>query len=83
VVVTPLVDDRVVDSATRLAAQGHSVTVLSPDVTTGETPGSAVSRIERERRIHHLRGRGLRVQEWSPDEPLYTTMARAEARWDR
>lgn len=81
VIVSPLVDDDPVEAATRLGAHGHAVTVLSPDVTTDETAGSAVSRVERARRIHDLRGSGVRVQEWSPDEPLFTTMSRAAERW--
>lgn len=79
--VTPLVDDDPLEVVTRLEAHGHPVTVLTPDVTSTDSPGGTVSRVERAHRVHELRESGVRVLEWSPDEPLYTTMARAQRRW--
>ncbi len=44
---TPLLDDRAADAAKRLAAYGHAVTVVSPDMTGGDSPGRTVERIDR------------------------------------
>jgi uncharacterized protein (DUF58 family) len=81
VLVTPLLDDDPVELVTRLEAHGYPVTVLAPDVTDPNTPGGTVARVERTHRLHDLRETGVRVVEWSPDEPLYTTVSRAERRW--
>lgn len=81
VLVSPLLDDEPVGIVTRLRAHGHPVTVLSPDVTAGETPGGTLARIDRAHRVHELREDETRVLEWSPDEPLHTAVARAERRW--
>jgi uncharacterized repeat protein (TIGR01451 family) len=77
---SPFLDDDAVTDARRLAAHGHAVTAYVPDLT-GETPGGAVSRFERDRRLRRLHGDGVRVVSWSPDEPLRAATARATARW--
>nr|WP_252718821.1 hypothetical protein [Haloarcula sp. CBA1122] len=77
---TPLLDDRAADAAKRLAAYGHAVTVVSPDMTTGDSPGSTVERIDRTARLDDLRGR-VRVVDWTPAEPLAKALIRATERW--
>ncbi|AJF26332.1 hypothetical protein SG26_11635 [Haloarcula sp. CBA1115] len=77
---TPLLDDRASDAAKRLAAYGHAVTVVSPDMTTGDSPGSTVERIDRTARLDDLRGR-VRVVDWTPAEPLAKALIRATERW--
>ncbi|KZX48048.1 DUF58 domain-containing protein [Haloarcula sp. K1] len=77
---TPLLDDRAADAAKRLAAYGHAVTVVSPDMTTGDSPGSTVERIDRTARLDNLRGR-VRVVDWTPAEPLAKALIRATERW--
>ncbi|WP_420182478.1 DUF58 domain-containing protein [Haloarcula sp. KBTZ06] len=77
---TPLLDDRAADAAKRLAAYGHAVTVVSPDMTTGDSPGSTVERIDRTARLDDLRGR-VRVADWTPAEPLAKALIRATERW--
>ncbi len=79
---TPLLDSRARDVAKRLAACGREVTVVSPDVTTGDTPGNTVERITRADRIDDLRGT-VGVVDWDPSEPLSTGLARASAGWSR
>ncbi|PSQ20055.1 DUF58 domain-containing protein [Halobacteriales archaeon QS_8_69_26] len=81
VLVSPLLDDDPVGLVNRFRAHGHPVTVVSPDVTAGETPGDTLARIDRAHRVHELRESETRVLEWSPDEPLHTAVARAERRW--
>lgn len=80
VVVTPLLDDEPVNAASRFAAHGHDVTVVSPAVTP-ETPGGRLAAIDRESRVSTLRGDGVHVVDWSPAEPLSVAMDRAARRW--
>jgi len=77
---TPLLDDRATDAAKRLSAYGHAVTVVSPDMTTGDSPGSTVERIDRMARLDDLRGT-VRVVDWTPAEPLAKALIRATERW--
>ncbi|MBV0923301.1 DUF58 domain-containing protein [Halomicroarcula limicola] len=77
---TPLLDDRAADAAKRLAAHGHSVTVLSPDVTTDETPGGTLAGFDRAERLDGLRP-SVRVVDWTPTDPLATALLRAESGW--
>lgn len=83
VFVTPLLDDAPVRIATSMVAHGHSVTVVSPDMTQTTTPGGTVSRIERHDRLRSLRENRVRVIEWSPDEPLQIAVERTIERWSR
>ncbi|MDQ2071414.1 DUF58 domain-containing protein [Haloarcula sp. NS06] len=77
---TPLLDDRAADAAKRLAAYGHAVTVVSPDMTTGDSPGRTVEQIDRTARLDTLRGT-VRVVDWTPTEPLAKALIRATERW--
>jgi uncharacterized protein (DUF58 family) len=77
---SPFVDDQPTSAVRRLQAHGHAVTVVTPDLA-GETLGGSISRLDRKRRLSSLRQREIRVVEWSPDEPLYTAVDRATARW--
>lgn len=77
---TPLLDDRSARTARRLDAQGHEVTVVSPDVTTDETPGGLLTRVERRDRLRQLRST-LRLVEWQPAEALATAVARSNGGW--
>ena len=83
VFVSPLLDDAPRRLVRTLQADGTDVTVLSPDVTSGGSPGRAIARIERHERLRALRRRGLRVVDWSTDEPLSATLERAQHRWSR
>lgn len=77
---TPLLDDRAASTARQLDARGHEVTVVSPDVTTAETPGGLVTRIERRERLRSLRS-AVRLVEWSPEEALAAAVDRASGGW--
>jgi len=80
VVCSPLTDDSAVRMTKTLAARGHAVTVVSPDMTP-DTTGGNLARIERSKRVDALRRAGIRLVEWSPDDALAVAMARAERRW--
>ena len=80
---SPLADDVAAAVAERFRAYGHPVTLVSPDVTATETPGGAVERIERDRRLASVREAGARVVDWSPDDPIRTAVSKATARWSR
>jgi uncharacterized protein (DUF58 family) len=77
---TPLLDDRSANTARQLDARGHEVTVVSPDVTTEETPGGLVTRIERRQRLQSLRAT-LRLVEWAPEEALAAAVDRSSGGW--
>ena len=77
---SPLADDAAETMASRLAADGHAVTVLAPDVTAGETAGERLAALERENRVAHLRAADVAVVDWSTDEPLGVTLVRAKER---
>ncbi|WP_224448469.1 DUF58 domain-containing protein [Haloprofundus salilacus] len=79
---SPLADDEAVEFARRFEAYGHRTTVLAPDVTP-ETPGGTLARLDREERLRDLRSRGVRVAEWSPDEPLHVAVERGSKGWAR
>jgi len=81
VFVTPLPDVEPAQTAQRLEASGHDVRILAPDVTTTATPGSTVERIEWLHRVREVRESGVKVAEWSPDEPLRSAFRRARRRW--
>jgi len=81
VFVSPLLDDDAATVTGQLQAHGHTTTVVSPDVTTDETPGGRIARIDRAARIEELRESGRRVIDWSIDEPLYAAVERSSRRW--
>lgn len=83
VFVTPLLDDPPTSVARRLDAEGYDCTVLSPDVTRTETPGSCLEHIERRERLRTLRGRGLQVADWPTERPLSVALERAHREWSR
>lgn len=70
ILLTPLIDDYIATIAGRLDAYGHAATVLSPDITGGETPGQRLARTERGLRIERLRGNQIPVIDWAPTDPL-------------
>jgi uncharacterized repeat protein (TIGR01451 family) len=81
-VISPLVDDEPGEVARRLRASGHDVRILAPDVTSTRSPGATIERIEWLDRVSRVRGSGVKVAAWSPDEPLLTAFQRARRRWD-
>ncbi len=78
---SPVVDDFAVQTARRLDAYGHLVTVVSPDPTTDETAGTQLARVERSNRLSALRSSGLRVVDWGEETPLETELERSARRW--
>jgi uncharacterized repeat protein (TIGR01451 family) len=77
---TPLLDDTAADVAKRFAAYGHEVTLVTPDVTGGETPGATLESLDRDERVDDLRS-AVRVVDWQPDQPLSKALLQAVGRW--
>ncbi len=61
----------------RLAADGHHVTAVSPDVTATDTPGRTLAAADRALALADARAAGASVVDWAPDEPLASAVARA------
>lgn len=78
---TPLADDAILAAARSLESGGTAVTVVSPDVTTSDTVGGRLARVERANRVHELQGSGVPVVDWETDEPLGTALLRATEGW--
>ncbi|WP_275738068.1 DUF58 domain-containing protein [Halorhabdus sp. SVX81] len=72
---SPVADDAVVDLVEQLRAEGHAVTVLSPQTAPG-TVGGRVAALERAGRIDQLRMLGAAVVDWSREEKLPIALAR-------
>jgi uncharacterized repeat protein (TIGR01451 family) len=83
VFVSPLLDDAPLRFLRTLQADGTDVTVLSPNVTTTDSPGGTAARIERHERLRKLRRRQCRVIDWAVDTPLSVALERAEHGWSR
>lgn len=81
VFVTPLADEFAASAVLTLEARRRAPTVVTPDVTSGTTPGARLARAERDQRIRSLREAGVRVVDWEPDKPLGTTIVDARERW--
>lgn len=81
ILLSPLPDDDIVEAALSLEARGNAVTVVSPDVTTADTVGGRLARVERENRVHSLHQSGVPVIDWDPERPLGTVLLRAAEGW--
>ncbi|USZ68343.1 DUF58 domain-containing protein [Halorussus salilacus] len=77
VVVSPVLDEWPGSLARALAVRGHDCTVLSPDVTGGESPGRAVAATRRTVRVRDLRATGAGVVDWDVAEPLGVALERS------
>jgi len=77
VVCSPALDEFPAALARRLAADGHEVTAVSPDVTATDTPGRTLAAADRALALAALRSTGAGVVDWSPDESLASAVARA------
>jgi uncharacterized protein (DUF58 family) len=80
ILLTPLLDDAIVEAALSLEAGGNAVTVVSPDVTTDETLGGRLARIQRDNRVTSLQGSGVPVVDWDTDDSLGTVLLHAVGR---
>ncbi len=79
IALTPLLEDRQVDTLVRLLSAGHDVTVVMLDVLP-DTPGGRIDGLDRDDRIDSLRRRGAVVLPWTPEEPLSVALARSSRR---
>nr|WP_275690788.1 DUF58 domain-containing protein [Halorubellus sp. JP-L1] len=75
--VTPALDEFPVTVTETLEGHGHAVTVVSPDVTDGESLGGRLARVERSERVRSLRGLEATVVDWALDDPLPLALAPA------
>jgi len=78
---TPLLDDSA-SLARRIDAHGHLVTVLSPDVTAGDTPERGWSRSSAANGSANCAGRGS-ARPSGETGPSPVAVARATGRWSR
>jgi len=76
-VVSPLLDNGVLDAVLRLGAD-HDVTVVSPDVTASDagSEGRRLAALERGSRLRTLRQTGVTVVDWPIADPLSVTLHR-------
>lgn len=80
---TPVLDTVPITAVRRLVADQIPVTVVSPDVTSGETPGKRIQTVDRQIRLKTLRGLGAEVIDWDTDEPVALALERAVDRGRR
>lgn len=81
VIVTPLADEFIVEAALELAGAGRPVTVVSPDMTTTDTPGSRLATVERHNRIDTLRRSRVTLVDWDIQTSLARALMETEQRW--
>lgn len=74
IIFSPLIDDFVNTLAGRLIWFNYPITVVSPDVTSHSTPGTTLTKIERDLRIAALQTRGIHVIDWAEDERIMVAM---------
>lgn len=70
IVCTPLVDDWPVELAEALCGREYATVVVSPDVTTGSTPGQRLAAVRRRLRADAIEREGGAVIDWTPDGPI-------------
>lgn len=70
VLLSPLCDDDVAETATALNVHGHAVSVVSPRVTADGTTARRLAGVERRNRITELRNAEIPVVDWDPQRPL-------------
>lgn len=80
-VLSPLTDEFIARTALEFEADGHAVSVISPDVTDAETPGGRLALVERNARTQTLREAGIRVIDWTPDSSVGTALLDAQEWW--
>lgn len=73
-VVSPLLDDALVETVRLLDAEGQAASVISPDVTVSEGVGRTLAAVERETRIRELRQVDVPVVDWMPRRSLAATI---------
>lgn len=82
ILLTPLCDDGAHRVAQRLDRGAGAVTVITPDVTAGRSPGGRLARLERDHRLTALRNAGIPTVDWNSEEPLGAALTALE-RWER
>lgn len=67
---SPLLDNFGVTTAQHFEANGHTVTVISPNITTEDTLGGELAKIARRNRVRSLRTSQVPVCDWTPEDPI-------------
>lgn len=78
VFLTPLCDEASYRLARRLVARGNPTTVLSPDPTVTESPGTRLVATERREHLSQLREAGVAVYDWPADASLASVLESRE-----
>jgi len=82
-ILSPVADDEIVETARRIDAHGNSVSIVSPDVTTDGSPGRRLAKLEREARLSKLRQSEIPVVDWDVDVPLAKVLAHTREQWSK
>jgi uncharacterized repeat protein (TIGR01451 family) len=80
VVVSPLLDEGVLETVDTLVERQRTVSVLSPDVTRAETLGARLASLDRYHHLRQVERRGIPVVDWAADEPLQEALVRVADR---
>ncbi|WP_299334189.1 DUF58 domain-containing protein [Haloplanus sp.] len=78
VLLTPLCDGDALDVARRFESDNAHVTVVSPDVTSADTPGGRLARLERDSRLAALRNANIPAADCDPATPLGSALEHVE-----
>lgn len=78
---SPVADDYLVTTLRRIEAYGHSVTLVSPDVTEDGSHGGLVAEMERDERLRAIRAAGIRIVDWDPETSLNLAVRNARRGW--
>ncbi|MWG33223.1 DUF58 domain-containing protein [Halomarina oriensis] len=74
ILLSPLGDEYITSLALTLEANGHPVTVVSPNVSSDASVGARLASVDRENRVSSLRQAEIPVIDWTPDQPLGTSI---------
>jgi len=77
VICTPLLDDWPVSLVRELAARGYPQTLLSPDVTGGDSVGRRTAGIRRRVRLSMVQRAGAATVGWTTDRPIDDALRRS------
>ena len=77
IVCTPLVDDWPVELVGEVRARGYPAVVVSPDVTTGQTPGQRLAAVHRQLRLAAIDRTGATAIDWTSDTRIDRTIRAA------
>ncbi|MFB6283190.1 MAG: DUF58 domain-containing protein, partial [Halobacteria archaeon] len=77
VLVSPLLDSRVLQLTRYIDSCGSDTVVVSPDITGDGTVGGLVEDVDRNERLLKLRSSGIEVVDWDVSDPLSVEIEKA------